>query len=144
MGDRHKRVIGFYNFRGFGEFDAKDGLECRDVGKVAGGFGSAIFEKQLLDAIEIFDADRFIPYKARIALIKGDIEESLPAFVQKNPSVCISLLHFDVDLCRPTLTGLQQLWPLVVPGGVVLFDEYGIHHGRGRARRLTSSLTVDT
>ena len=54
-----------------------------------------------------------------------------------NPGVRISLLHFDCDLYRPTITALQCLWDLVVPGGIVAFDEYGIAPWEGE------SLAVD-
>ena len=133
MGDRHKKVIGFDNFKGFGELDPKDGVEVSDVGKQSGGFDSSVFEEQLQDAIHIFDTDRFIPYKPRIILVKGDIEQTVPEYVQQNPGLRISLLHFDADLYRPTLIGLENLWPRVVPGGVVLFDEYGIPPWEGEA-----------
>ena len=136
MGDRHKRVIGFDNFKGFGEMDAKDGKEAPDVGKKTGGFNSGTFEDELKDAIRIFDADRFIPYKPRIALIKGDIEKTVPEYVEQNPGLRISLLHFDADLYRPTLIALQHLWPRVVPGGMVLFDEYGIPPWEGESKAV--------
>lgn len=136
MGDRHKRVIGFDNFAGFGEMDAKDGAAKPDQHKAEGGFSSAGFYEQLKDAIAIYDADRFIPYKARIVLVEGDIEESVPRWVTENPGHRISLLHCDVDLYRPTKVALEQLWPLVVPGGVVLFDEYGIPPWEGESRAV--------
>jgi hypothetical protein len=136
MGDRHRRVFGFDNFQGFGEFDPKDGAERPEVGKKPGGFMSEDFEQPLRDAIRIFDADRFIPYKARVQLIKGNIEETVPAFVAENPGVRISLLHFDADLYRPSLVALEHLWPLVVPGGVVAFDEYGIPPWEGESRAV--------
>jgi len=115
--------------------DAKDGAESPDVGKKSGGFNSGTFEEQLENAIHIFDADRFIPYKARIVLVKGDIEKTVPEYIQNNPGLRISLLHFDADLYRPTLIGLQHMWPLVVPGGIVLFDEYGIPLGKVKAKQ---------
>ncbi len=136
MGDRHKKVVGFDNFAGFGELEEKDGADAPDVGKKPGGFTSEDFETPLRDAIEIFDQDRFIPYKPRIHLVKGNIEETVPAYVEENPGMRISLLHFDVDLYRPTLVGLQTLWPLVVPGGVVLFDEYGIPPWEGESKAV--------
>jgi hypothetical protein len=136
MGDRHRCVFGFDNFQGFGDLDHKDGAERPDVGKKQGGFASDDFEAPLRDAIRIFDADRFIPYKARIKLIKGNIEETVPAFVAENPGVRICLLHFDADLYRPTVTALEHLWPLVVPGGVVAFDEYGIPPWEGESRAV--------
>lgn len=136
MGDRHRRVIGFDNFKGFGSLDAKDGAEKPEFGKTSGGFGSRDFEAPLRDAIAIFDADRFIPYKPRILLVKGDIEETVPRFVDGNPGTRIALLHFDADLYRPTLVALERLWPLVVPGGIVAFDEYGIPPWEGESRAV--------
>ena len=136
MGDRHKKVVGFDNFQGFGELDDKDGAAIPNQAKSTGAFDSSVFEDALKDAIKIFDADRFIPYKRRIHLVKGNIEETIPQYVKENPGMRISLLHFDADLYRPTLIGLQNLWPIVVPGGVVLFDEYGIPPWEGESRAV--------
>lgn len=136
MGDRHRKVVGFDNFTGFGAMDEKDGKEDARVGKVEGGFASGTFEEQLRDAISIFDEDRFIPYKPRIHLVKGDIEKTVPEYVKENPGMRIALLHFDADLYRPTLTALEHLWPLVVPGGIVAFDEYAIPPWEGESRAV--------
>src|SRR3990167_7669352 len=75
MGDRQKQVFGFDNFAGFTKPHAKDGKDDASVTKVVHGFDSSDFEAILEDAIRIFDADRFIPYKPRIQLIKGDIQK---------------------------------------------------------------------
>ncbi len=136
MGDRHKKVIGFDNHKGFGKLDDKDGGENQQLGKMEGGFACNQFEEQLHDAIRIFDQDRFIPYKPRVVLVKGDIEQTVPQYVEDNPGLRISLLHFDADLYRPTLMGLKHLWPLVVPGGIVLFDEYGIPPWEGESKAV--------
>lgn len=136
MGDRHKKIVGFDNFKGFGDFDEKDGIEKPEVGKKAGGFNSDGFEDQLRDAIKIFDQDRFIPYKPRIHLVKGNAEETIPQYIEQNPGMRISLLHFDVDLYRPTKVALECLWDLVVPGGVVIFDEYAIPPWEGESRAV--------
>lgn len=136
MGDRAKRVIGFENFAGFKTLDPEDGAADPRVGKVPGGFDGGVFEAQLRDAIAIYDRDRFIGYKPRVVVVKGDIEESVPRFVTENPGTRISLLHFDCDVYRPTLRALETLWPLVVPGGVVLFDEYAIPPWEGESRAV--------
>jgi len=134
-------VWGFDNFQGFGRLEDRDGKEAPEVGKTAGGFQSGAFEESLRDAIAIFDADRFIPYKARIKLVKGDIEQTVPAWVEETPGVRICLLHFDVDLYRPTKVALEHLWPLVVKGGVVLFDEYGIPPWEGESKAVDEFFT---
>lgn len=136
MGDRQKKVIGFDNFMGFTEFDEKDGKQVSEVEKNLGGFNSESFEESLYDAISIFDSDRFIPYKKRIHVVKGDIQETLPQYFSENPGIRISLLHFDVDLYKPTLLALKVLWPLVVKGGVVAFDEYAIPPWEGESQAV--------
>jgi hypothetical protein len=136
MGDRQKRVFGFDNFAGFTPLDEKDGKESERVQKAVGGFSPESFEESLRDAIKIFDEDRFIPYKPRIVLVKGNAEETIPQFVKDYPGVRISLLHMDVDIYKPSLTALQHLWPLVVPGGVVAFDEYGIPPWEGESKAV--------
>lgn len=136
MGDRQKQVFGFDNFTGFTSLDKKDGKQDTRVGKQLSGFNSDIFKGALEDAISIFDKDRFIPYKPRVILVEGNIEETVPRFVEENPGLRISLLHFDCDMYNPTKTGLEYLWPLVVPGGVVLFDEYGIRPWEGESNAV--------
>lgn len=136
MGDRQKQVIGFDNFSGFVSFDKKDGKIDKKIRKQLGGFDGGAFEEILKDAISIYDKDRFIPYKSRIVLVKGNIEMTVPNFVKKNPGLRISLLHFDCDLYRPTKIALKALWPLVVPKGVVIFDEYGIRPWEGESNAV--------
>ncbi len=66
IGDRTKVVYGFDNWTGFSSLAPEDGQEDQHCGKVAGGFNPEGFLDELRDAIEIFDADRFIPMKPRI------------------------------------------------------------------------------
>lgn len=134
MGDRQKQVFGFDNFSGFTSLDDKDGKP--EQSKVVGGLDSSLFEDMLEEAISIYDNDRFIPYKPRIKLIKGNIEESIPQFVKDNPGLRIALLHFDCDMYAPTKVALEHLYPLVVKGGIVAFDEYGIRPWEGESRAV--------
>jgi len=136
MGDRQKQVFGFDNFRGISSLDEKDGKQDTRVEKILGGYDSTNFRESLEDAIAIYDKDRFIPYKRRVILVVGDIEETVPRFVKDNPGLRICLLHFDCDTYRPTKVGLETLWPRVVPGGVVLFDEYGIRPWEGESKAV--------
>ena len=114
MGDRQKQVFGFDNFSGFTEISEKDGEISQTGHKIIGGFDSSMFEESLKDAISIYDKDRFIPYKPRVKLIKGNIEETVPKFVKSEPGLRISLIHFDVDMYTPTMIGLKYFYPLVV------------------------------
>lgn len=136
MGDRAKQVIGFDNWAGFTEFDEKDGGEESRVNKVLGGYNGGEFEEILRDAIGIFDKDRFIPYKPRVILVDGQIEESVPKYIEENSGLRISLLHIDCDLYQPTKVALEHLWDRVVKGGVVILDDYGIRPWEGESQAV--------
>lgn len=56
-------------------------------------------------------------------LVPGLFEDTLPAFVAEHSSP-IALLHLDADLYSSTVTVLEQLGSLLVPGSVVVLDEY--------------------
>jgi len=135
-GDRQKQLFGFDNFSGFTEIHEKDGKEDTSVHKTSSGFDGGAFEDILRDALSIFDKDRFIPYKPRVKLVKGNIEETVPQFVKDNPGLRISLIHFDCDMYNPTKVALEHFWPLVVSGGVVLFDEYAIRPWEGESQAV--------
>jgi len=60
-------------------------------------------------------------------LVEGDCEMTIPKFLEENPGFRISMLYIDVDIERPTYVALKYLWDRILPGGVVLFDEYEYH-----------------
>lgn len=61
-----------------------------------------------------------------VDLIAGDVAFSTKDYVEKHLGFRISLLVLDVDNYEGTLACLQNLYPLVVKGGVVVFDEYAL------------------
>jgi hypothetical protein len=63
----------------------------------------------------------------KFSLIEGDVEETLPIFLEKNPGLRISLLYIDCDIERPTYVSLKYLWDRLLPGGVIVFDEFQFH-----------------
>jgi hypothetical protein len=125
-GDTLKRVIGFDTFSGFVGLDAKDGIPDTKRGKLTGGWNSGEFKSSLEKLIGVTKKDSMIPRFNRVELVEGDVSKSVPEYIAANPGLRISLLHLDLDLYQPTLDALKALYPLVVSGGVVLLDEYGM------------------
>jgi dTDP-rhamnose C3-O-methyltransferase len=140
IGDRTKMVFGFDNWAGFTRFSPEDGAEKKEAGKTIGGFDPIDFKSELLSAIDIYDKDRFIPWKPRIKLIDGDIARTVPSFLDENPGVRFSLVHFDCDLYEPTHTALGAIWPKLARGGILIFDEYGIHDWPGETAAVDQFL----
>ncbi len=125
-GDRTRRVFGFDGFVGLGELHEKDGKEDLAAGKVKGGWSAKNVQSEVEELIDICNQDNFISGHERVRLIVGDIKDTLPKFLEDNPGLRISLLHLDVDMYEATKVSLEYLFPLVVPGGVVALDEYGM------------------
>ncbi|NNG03462.1 MAG: macrocin-O-methyltransferase [Inquilinus sp.] len=134
-GDRGKAVIGFDHFRGLRDLTAADGTAAH-VGNTEGGWNPADFAPTLMQLIDLFHADSFVPQKPRIRIVDGDIRETAPRFAEDNPGLRISLLHLDCDLYEPTLAALQAFYPRLVTGGIVLLDEYGLAEWPGESRAV--------
>jgi hypothetical protein len=64
---------------------------------------------------------------SKFELVEGDICWTAQDYIETRPGFCISLLYMDLDLEEPTYAALDALWPRVVSGGVVVFDEYAYH-----------------
>ena len=63
--------------------------------------------------------------RERVHLIKGKVEETLPAQAPEQ----IALLRLDTDWYESTRHELEHLYPRLVSGGVLLIDDYG--HWKG-------------
>ncbi|QWE10875.1 TylF/MycF/NovP-related O-methyltransferase [Polynucleobacter sp. es-EL-1] len=136
-GDRSRKVIGFDSFEGLQNFTEEDGAINPEHGKVAGGWGAGVgFEGELLSMMDLFSQESFVPQAKRMELVKGDILETVPRYVAENPGLRISLLHFDCDLYEPTLIGLKNLVPLMLPGGLIVFDEFAITAWAGETKAV--------
>jgi hypothetical protein len=65
----------------------------------------------------------------RIHFVKGPVEETLPGTLP-GP---LALLRLDTDWYESTRHELAHLYPLLVPGGVLIIDDYGHWQGAARA-----------
>lgn len=66
---------------------------------------------------------------ANLEIVKGDVFETIPALATKE----ISLLRLDTDTYDTTKFELENLYDRVVPGGVVIIDDYGYTFGCKKA-----------
>jgi len=131
--DRYRRVFGFDHFEGL-TFTTEDGEKDASFKKVDDAYTATADEVRTL--VELHNMDNMLPGFERCRLIEGDIVETLPSFLDDHPGLRISLLHFDMDIYKPTLFGLQTLYPLVLKGGVVCFDQYGLIPWQGETNAV--------
>lgn len=124
--DRQRRVYGFDWFEGLKDFTPKDGQQNRDSHYVEGGWSAKAAVDEVRRLVAIVNEDNIISKSVRCKLIEGDVAETIPKFLEENPGLRIALLHLDMDMYKPTKVALDHLYPLVLRGGVVVFDEYGM------------------
>jgi hypothetical protein len=65
----------------------------------------------------------------RVHLVEGRVEETLPAAAPD----AVALLRLDTDWYESTRHELEQLYPRLSPGGVLILDDYGHYEGARRA-----------
>jgi hypothetical protein len=61
-----------------------------------------------------------------VELIKGKIPNIISDYVISHPKLKISLLNLDIDIYDRNFTALNFLYPLVIKGGILILNDYGI------------------
>jgi hypothetical protein len=67
--------------------------------------------------------------RERLRFVEGDIVETLESSLPES----IALLRLDTDWYASTAAELEVLYPLLVPGGVIILDDYGHFKGARKA-----------
>ncbi len=119
-----RKIIGFDAFGEFPKQDEADDAKFIEKFEKDGGFG-----------ITVEDLENVFTHKSieNFELIKGDVMETIPDYLLQHPELKISLLHIDVDVYRPSVFILENLYERVVRGGLVVFDDYGTVAGETKA-----------
>ncbi|MDB5189510.1 MAG: putative methyltransferase [Parcubacteria group bacterium] len=65
----------------------------------------------------------------KVVFVEGKVEETIPNVLSES----IALLRLDTDWYESTKHELQHLFPLLVPGGVLIIDDYGHWKGARQA-----------
>lgn len=65
--------------------------------------------------------------------VAGNVFDTIPEYLRRRPATRIALLHLDMDVREPTAFALEQLYERVVPGGLIVIDDYGAVAGASDA-----------
>lgn len=123
--DGHARTFyGFDTFEGHGRPDAGElDIWGRDQQKVFDDLKGQPWAAVSQETVQENLAKMGVT--AGVNLVKGKAEDTLPGFAA-GP---ISVLRIDVDWYPPTMQALEELYPKLSVGGVVIIDDYGHHSG---------------
>jgi hypothetical protein len=125
-GAHSKRILAFDAFSEFPETNWEPDKPVRERFIAEAGSESISVDqlRHVLDLKGIGD---------NIHMVEGDITETLPTYVESHPQLAISLVNLDTDVYEPAVTILECLWPRIVPGGILLVDDFGVFPGETSA-----------
>ena len=81
----------------------------------------------LLD--QILDCHNMLGPRSHIKkheVVKGDVSETLPAYLARNPEAPIALIYFDIGLYDPTRKSLEVVKDRLVKGSIIGLDHLGM------------------
>jgi len=119
-----RTIIGFDTFDSFPYPDNSADQAFVESFEGAAGRGISLDEMK-----EVLEHKGF----SNCELVRGDVAITIPEYLEDHPELKIALLHIDVDVYKPTVVILDQLFDRIVGGGLVVFDDYSTVSGETRA-----------
>lgn len=133
-----RRVIGFDTFSGFPSVSAADG-DAPLVREGAYGVGEN-YEHHLSDVLAYHEQESPLSHIRKYELVKGDVAETLPRYLEENPQTIVALAYFDLDLYEPTRACLEAIKDRLTKGSVIGFDELCAPDFPGETQALSEVL----
>ena len=120
--DFSRKIVGFDAFGKFPQNSENTNTDSMFIER---------FETEGGHGLQLIEVERILKQKnfENIELVKGDVFETLPNWLLENPQTRISLLHLDMDVYAPTKFVLDEIWERIVPGGLLIFDDYNSVEG---------------
>lgn len=129
-----RKIIGFDTFAGFPSVTSEDGAyETIKPGSLNVTPDYARFLEELLSVQEKLAPRNHIK---KHELVKGDVSDTLPKYLEQHPETIIALAYFDLDLYKPTKTCLELIKPYLAKNSVVGFDELLLEECPGETQAL--------
>jgi hypothetical protein len=124
--DTSRNLIGFDAFGAFPHSDLESTPDSDFIRRFEEVGGDGLSEEQVH---AVLAHKGFSNYE----LVAGDILQTVPQWLRDNPATQVALVHIDTDVYAPAHLALDLLWSRVVPGGILMLDDYGIVEGETRA-----------
>lgn len=128
--NKQRRIVGFDTFRGYKGFGAKDRLRGGDE-----FYGSGPRAKShLAELLEVHEGMNVLGHlRGRHELVEGDIARTAPAWFRKRPETTVAFAYFDLGLYKPTVSAMRSIRSHLVPGSILLLDEFTWEQTPGEA-----------
>jgi len=125
-------LYGFDTFEGIVRTHKEDDSSVTATQRKIGGFAQRkdIFFKDF----EFFKKNTTI--SERLHIIQGDACLTFPKFVDENPGIRFRFVLMDFDIYEPTNVVLDSIMNHMIPGGIIVFDEYAFPEWPGETKAV--------
>lgn len=134
-----RRIVGFDTFGGFAGVEQADGGFSQD-GDYATASG---YEEELTEILSLHESFSPIAQIRKFELVKGDVVETLPHWLEANPHAIVAMAIFDMDIFKPTRVALETILPRLVKGSMLVFDELNCPHFPGETQAVMEVLGLN-
>lgn len=129
--DTARKIVGFDAFGKFPRDDVADIDDHKFIDR---------FESSGGDGLQKAEVELLLEHKGfrNVELVEGNVFQTLDIYLESHPHTRLALLHLDMDVKEPTGYALHRLYDYVVPGGLIVIDDYGTVVGATEAVDLFS------
>jgi hypothetical protein len=139
--NHQRKVIGFDTFNGIPDISDKDRTSTSEKCN-KGGLAVDSYD-DLKECIELFDQNRFLNHIAKVELVRGDIVETVPRYLEHNPQTVVSLLYLDAVVYKPTVAAIKHFRPRMPKGSCIVFDQLNSDLWHGETIAVMEELGVN-
>lgn len=134
--NRLRKVVAFDTFDGLTGTASEDGTAMRE-----GMYGvTEGYESYLKSVLAFQEKESPLPHLCKHEIVKGDVTETLPDYLERNPETVVALAYFDLDIYAPTLATLNNIKDRLTRGSVLGFDELNDHATPGETLAVKEAL----
>jgi hypothetical protein len=130
--NRLRKIVAFDSFAGFPSVSPEDGEQMRQGAYAV----SENYETYLAAILDVQEKESPLSHLKKHEIVKGDVVETLPPYLERNPETVVALAYFDLDLHGPTLESLRAIEGRLTRGSVIGFDEVNDHATPGETLAL--------
>jgi len=136
-----RKIIGFDTFEGFPSVSPEDGPSpFARPGTLSVTPHYVTYLTELLSTHEQLGPRSHLQ---KHELVKGDVIETLPRYLEDHPETVIALAFFDLDLYEPTKKCLEVIRPYLAKNSIVGFDQLVLNEFPGETQALREAWGLD-
>ncbi len=136
-----RKIIGFDTFEGPPPVGPRDGSASAML--EASHSVPPDYEYHLADVLDYHESESPISHLKKYELVKGDVTETVTAYLAGSPETVIALAYFALDLYDPTRAGLEAIKPGLTKGSVIAFDALNHPEFPGETAAVMEVLGLD-